>query len=226
MHRQIGAQDVRQHDGVAGVRLAARLGGPLPIACHGSRVDRVDGEAGGLERGHDEVLVGLDRHRHRLRFVGVFSDHGHQSREPRQPGVDPTLGDRRPDVVDKGDVMMDLGPVDPARDFQGAVSFLLLMDEPESPRSDLMDSVRDATPHQLAADPATGRATVYIETSKVGQIRSGHLPAARSTPLLIPAHGSVMSEWAPASGSTCDPLTLPLGDVADVAPIDLGARAK
>src|SRR5215218_3383194 len=55
---------------------------------------------------------------------------------------------------------------------------LLLLDEPESLRSDLMDSVRDATPHQLAADPATGRATVYIETSKVGQIKSGHLPAA------------------------------------------------
>src|SRR5215218_806140 len=64
------------------------------------------------------------------------------------------------------------------------LSFLsLLLDEPESLRSDLMDSVRDATPHQLAADPATGRATVYIETSKVGQIKSGHLPAARSTPL-------------------------------------------
>jgi hypothetical protein len=66
------------------------------------------------------------------------------------------------------------------------LSFLLL-DEPESLRSDLMDSVRDATPHQLAADPATGRATVYIETSKVGEIESGHLPAARSTPLFIPA---------------------------------------
>ncbi len=61
------------------------------------------------------------------------------------------------------------------------------MDEPESLRSDLMDSVQDATPHQLAADPATGRTTVYIETSKVGQIKSGHLPAARSAPLPIPA---------------------------------------
>ena len=48
------------------------------------------------------------------------------------------------------------------------LSFLLLLDEPESPRSDLMDSVRDATPHQLTADPATDRATVYIETSRVG----------------------------------------------------------
>jgi hypothetical protein len=31
-----------------------------------------------------------------------------------------------------------------------------------------MDSAHGATPHQLAADPATGRATVYIETSRVG----------------------------------------------------------
>ena len=105
--------------------------------------------------------------------------------------------------------MMSLGPVDPARDSQVALVPVVL-DEPESLRSDLMDSVRDATPHQLAADPATGRATVYIETSKVGQIKSGHLPAARSTPLPIPAPGSVMSEWAPASGSTYDPLALPL----------------
>ncbi len=51
--------------------------------------------------------------------------------------------------------------------------------EPESLRSDLMDSARGATPHQLAADPATDRATVYIETSRVGAITSGHLPAAR-----------------------------------------------
>src|SRR5215213_9375695 len=99
------------------------------------------------------------------------------------------------------------------------LSFLLLVDEPESLRSDLMDSVRDATPHQLAADPATGRATVYIETSKVGQIKSGHLPAARSTPLPVPAPGSVMSEWAPASGSTCDPLALPLGQVGHPQPV-------
>src|SRR4051794_21519348 len=95
------------------------------------------------------------------------------------------------------------------------------MDEPESLRSDLMDSVRDATPHQLAADPATGRATVYIETSKVGQIKSGHRPAARSTPLPIPAPGSVISQWAPASGSTCDPLALPLRDIAEPQLVEL-----
>src|SRR6476659_6470459 len=84
-----------------------------------------------------------------------------------------------------------------------------------------MDSVRDATPHQLAADPATGRATVYIETSKVGQIKSGHLPAARSTPVPLPTRGSVISQWAPASGSSYSPPALPLGDVTDVDPVQL-----
>lgn len=90
------------------------------------------------------------------------------------------------------------------------VAPFLLLDEPESLRSDLMDSVRDATPHQLAADPATGRTTVYTETSKVGQIKSGHLPAARSTLLRVPARGSVISQWAPASGSSCDPPRSPI----------------
>ena len=43
----------------------------------------------------------------------------------------------------------------------------MLGDEPEDLRGDLMDSAQGATPHQPAASPATGRATVYIETSKV-----------------------------------------------------------
>jgi hypothetical protein len=43
-------------------------------------------------------------------------------------------------------------------------------DEPEDLRGDLMDSAQGATPHQPAASPATGRATVYIETS--GSVRS------------------------------------------------------
>ena len=68
----IGAQDVRQHDGVARIGLAASLRGPLSIAArHRPRVDRIDAEAGGLERRHDEVLIGLDRHRHGVRFIGV-----------------------------------------------------------------------------------------------------------------------------------------------------------
>lgn len=35
----------------------------------------------------------------------------------------------------------------------------------------LMDSARGATPHQPVASPAADRATVYIETSKGGEIR-------------------------------------------------------
>jgi hypothetical protein len=38
-------------------------------------------------------------------------------------------------------------------------------------RSTLMDSARGATPHQLAADPAAGGATVYMKTStEVGDV--------------------------------------------------------
>jgi hypothetical protein len=36
------------------------------IACHGARVDRVDGEAGAGQRDHEQVLVGLDRDRRLL----------------------------------------------------------------------------------------------------------------------------------------------------------------
>lgn len=43
----------------------------------------------------------------------------------------------------------------------------MLGDEPEDLRGDLMDSAHGATPHQPAASPATSRAAVYIETSRV-----------------------------------------------------------
>src|SRR4051812_14414149 len=46
-----------------------------------------------------------------------------------------------PHRVDEGDVMVGFSPVDPARDSHAALSFLL-SDEPESLRSDLMDSPR------------------------------------------------------------------------------------
>jgi hypothetical protein len=40
-------------------------------------------------------------------------------------------------------------------------------------RGTLMDSALGATPHQPSADSATGRATVYRETSEVGVVRVG-----------------------------------------------------
>ncbi len=114
---QVGAQHVRQQCGVAGVGLLARLPVPLPVASDRPWVDRKHCQAGCLQRHHDQVLVGLDRDRHRTRVVGVLGEQRHQLPEPGQACVNLASAQNLTALVQDGDVVMRLGPVDPARDL-------------------------------------------------------------------------------------------------------------
>ena len=74
MDVSVGAQHVGQRCGVGWVRLRASLAVTLAVARQRLGVDRVDREPGGGERDDEQVLVGLDRHRCRLRIAAVLGD--------------------------------------------------------------------------------------------------------------------------------------------------------
>jgi hypothetical protein len=59
VHVGVGAQNVRQDRGVAGVRFAAGLTESFAIPGHRARVDRVNGEPGVGEGDDEQVLVGF-----------------------------------------------------------------------------------------------------------------------------------------------------------------------
>ena len=70
----VGAQDVREHCGVARIGLAAGLTVAFPIAGHRARVDRIHREPGLGQRDDEQVLVGLERDRRVLGAAAVLCD--------------------------------------------------------------------------------------------------------------------------------------------------------
>jgi hypothetical protein len=112
----VGAQDVGQHQRVAWVGLAAGLPVPFPVARDRTRVDRIDREPGPGQRGHQQVLVGLDRDRRVFRAAAVLGDQAQQRVESGCAGVDPGARQLQTLPVQQRDVVVRLGPVNPAGD--------------------------------------------------------------------------------------------------------------
>jgi hypothetical protein len=142
-------------------------------------------------------------------------------------GIDPLLRHHAAGVVDQGDIVMPLGPVDPAR-YAHRPPFVTSDPRASSLGSDLMDSAHGATPYQLAADPATGRATVYRETSRVGWRGVDTCQAAQPTPSPLTTSGSVISAMPCQSLDRQHP-ALPLGGVTVeglASPVEAHCRAR
>ena len=115
VHVHVGAQHVRQHDRVAVVGLLPRDRVPVPVAGHCHRVDRIDRPAGGAQARDQQPARGLDRHRDRIPGgVAVLGEQGQQFREPGRVVADPAAGQQLAVPVHDGDVVVILGPVDPA----------------------------------------------------------------------------------------------------------------
>jgi len=115
--KSAATQDIGQRDSVGVVRFLARHRGPLPVAGHRHRVDRVDRSTGGPQHADQQAARGLDRDRDRvLRVVAGIGQHGGQFGETGHRlgyapfGYQPSLG------IHNRDVVMILGPVDPTRD--------------------------------------------------------------------------------------------------------------
>jgi hypothetical protein len=122
---RIGAQDVRQHDGIGVVGFLARHRRPLPVTGNGHRVDRIDRATGSPQRGHQQPTRCLDRDRDQIVFVlaGV-GEQLQQLVEPRHGVRDSAFGNQPAVGIDQSDVVMVRGPIDPAGD-QGHVLVLL-----------------------------------------------------------------------------------------------------
>ena len=126
----VGAQHVGQDERVAVVGFAPGDGVPVPVAGHRHRVDGVDLAAGGAQARGQQPAGCLDGHRDRV--IGGVAVLGEQGQQPGQPGrvvADPAAGQQVPVPVRQGDVVVVLGPVDPAVHVHG---FL------RSPRWDLL----------------------------------------------------------------------------------------
>lgn len=107
--------------------------GSFPIASGRKGVDRVDVAPGGLQAGDQQPPGGLDRDRDQLTpalalvvAVGgvMLSEHGQQLGEPGRVVADPPLGYNGAIRGDQRDVVMVLGPVDPAGDLHRSVPSL------------------------------------------------------------------------------------------------------
>jgi hypothetical protein len=118
---RVGAHNVGQHDGVAVVGLLPRDGVPVAVPRRGQRVDRVDPPAGAAQARHEQAPIGLDGHRNRR--PGIVAVLGKQRQQLREPGG--VVGDaapphHRPFGVNHRDVVMVVGPVNPAEHQPGA----------------------------------------------------------------------------------------------------------
>jgi hypothetical protein len=111
----VGAQDACQHDRVALVGLGPGDPVPVAVAGHGQRVDGIHRPAGGAQAGHQQPTGGLDGDRDGVgwRVAGL----GQQLQQLLVAGQvipDPPVGQHPALGVDHGDVVVGLGPVNPA----------------------------------------------------------------------------------------------------------------
>lgn len=111
----VGAQDVGQYQGIAGVGLLARDSVSVAVSCRRQRVDRVDGPLAGAQGSDQQTPAGLDGHRYRV--FGVVAVLGEQIQQELVVGrvvADTAFGQELSGVVDQGHIVMGLGPVDTA----------------------------------------------------------------------------------------------------------------
>ncbi len=109
----IGAQDVGQQRRVGGIGFRTRHLVAGPVAGGSQRVDRIDRPTGRPQRGHEQAVILLDRYCDRiLRGVASLGQQVQQRSEPGGVVADSSASDHRAAVVDDGDIVVGLGPVD------------------------------------------------------------------------------------------------------------------
>ena len=97
------------------VGFAASDGVPVPVAGHRHRVDGIDLAAGGPQARDQQAAGRLDGHRDRVPGgVAVLGEQAEQLGQPGRVVADPAAGQQLPVPVHDCDVVVILGPVDPA----------------------------------------------------------------------------------------------------------------
>jgi hypothetical protein len=175
---EVGARNIGEQRCVTRIALLAGLPVALPVPGHRTRVDRVDGEPARPQRRDDQVLVGLDRDRNRHRVIAVLSQQRHQLPEPTHPGIDLEAAQDPAGLVHDRDVVVGLGPVDPAGDAHVPPRWVVHA-QPEGTCGDLTEA--------LKARHLTSRS------------RTRRLAGPPST--FRPRRPRASCEWSPVSGS-------------------------
>lgn len=118
MHRGVGAQDIGQGHRIGVIRLLARDRVPFPIPGHRHRIDGIDRPAGRPQRRNQQPAWRLDSNRDRLGMsVTGLGEYPKQLVETLNALHDARLGQQLTVMIDDGDVVMALRPIDPAIDL-------------------------------------------------------------------------------------------------------------
>ena len=110
----VGPQQIRQHQRISCIGLCARDGIPVPISVDRLRVDRKHPVTRPSQRRDQQPAVGLQPDIGHRRRLGMRTQQLTQRGEPGNVVGDPPLRQHRTIRVDDRDVVMMLGPVDPA----------------------------------------------------------------------------------------------------------------
>ena len=155
--RAVGTEDIGQQHSIGLVRLHARDTVALAIAGHGQWIDGIDGSPGGPQARHQQAARGLDRDRN-----GVFRVIALLSEQPEQlliaiPIVrDALTGQQGASLINEGDVVVILRPIDPAEHRHAERSFLrsaFTVNEPGTDVGALMAGLQARHPISRACRP-------------------------------------------------------------------------
>lgn len=173
----IGAEDVRQDEGVAGVGLLPCDRVAVAVACGGHRVDGVDLALAGAQDRDEQTAGGLDGDRDRgVLGVAVLGKQIQKDLVAGRVVGDVALGQERAVVVDQGDVVRPLGPVNAAVDqLPSSMCGCLRWSRAHAgPRSDLIPGLdrNGPTPHKPFVAPAhrTGPG-LFPELRRLGECK-------------------------------------------------------
>lgn len=168
----IGAQYVGQHHGVEGVRLPARSPIPIAIPRDCERVDREYCTTGGSHAGHQQPGAGFNRDRQGFAVRVVLGQHSEQSAQSFGVIADPLGDQHHACLIDNRQVVMTLGPVDPARHRCHPSASAL---EADAGYGALMDSAPGTTSHEPLLPPPA--APELGQDSRSGTDEGSHPPA-------------------------------------------------
>jgi hypothetical protein len=110
----VGAQQVRQHQRINPIRLGPRHPVAVAVTIHRHRVDREHPIADLPQRVHEQAAIGLQRDPDLAAGRSQTIQQLDQGAESGKIITDPLLGQHPTRQIDDRDVVVLLGPVDPA----------------------------------------------------------------------------------------------------------------
>jgi hypothetical protein len=118
----VGADQIGEQLGVAGVRLGPRGGVAVAVAADRQRVHCIDPVPGRKQRPDQQPAVGLDPDHHLLELLGVLADQFVQPAHALQPVWNAALAQHLAQLVEQADVMVGLSPINPNEDQSASPS--------------------------------------------------------------------------------------------------------